>query len=242
MEVPSSDEDDTDSMANVRTKKKGSGSERKITISMSGMMAQVMQGQERVEARINKLEANLETKMDSFIETVGTLLKGKAITKVNGGAGDNNGEITSTEDQNAQAGAAAEEPEPPQPTGVTYDDFIPALEDFLFDATDDHWDKLLIAAMRGGERAKLREHVYMWILKEFSEDDIDNVQQYYLDRVPTYIKVQKVNSIHYKVLAALASELIANGKVQGRIDGDIQEEAFECQVLIWAQTLDVFRQ
>lgn len=97
LEVPSSDEDDTDSMANVRIKKKGSGSERKITISMSGMMAQVMQGQERVEARMNKLEANLETKMDSFIETVGTLLKGKAITKVNGGAGDNNGEITSTE-------------------------------------------------------------------------------------------------------------------------------------------------
>lgn len=61
-EVPSSSDDEAMDLMTIKPKRKagvGKG-DKKITISLSGMMAQVMAGQERVEKKINRLEEKVE--------------------------------------------------------------------------------------------------------------------------------------------------------------------------------------
>lgn len=79
--------------------------------------------------------------------------------------------------------------------------------DFLFDVKPEHWDTLLVASIKNDDMNKLREHVYLWLISTFTEDEIDQVQKYYLDRAPQYIKECMVNNTHYRVLTAIACDL-----------------------------------
>lgn len=74
LEVPSSDEEEGDGLIMLNPKRKLNKADRKMTISMSGMMAQVMSGQEKLGSRIAKFETRFEAKLDKAIQKIEDVL------------------------------------------------------------------------------------------------------------------------------------------------------------------------
>lgn len=84
------------------------------------------------------------------------------------------------------------------------------ISDFLFDASETHWDKLFVTAIKSSDSNKLREQIYLWLIKNCSEDEVNNIQGYFVDRCPAYIRNTPVTNISYRVLTCVGCEI---GKV-----------------------------
>lgn len=65
----------------------------------------------------------------------------------------------------------------------------------------------MITAVKKDKGNKLREQIYLWLLKNCTEDEISNVQRYYMERCPPYILNTEIANTHYIVLTCVASEI-----------------------------------
>lgn len=80
--------------------------------------------------------------------------------------------------------------------------------EFFTEASDDDWDEIMKAAVnRKSDQKKLREYVYLRILHELSEDDIDELQEYFIQHFPQFIKGTILTKNNYHVLTALGCDL-----------------------------------
>lgn len=74
-------------------------------------------------------------------------------------------------------------------------------------ATDPEWGRLLIASLRTDQAKKMRERLYMIVIGDLSEDEIDELQEYCLHLIPLYIRRTMSNECQYRVQTAIATDL-----------------------------------
>lgn len=80
--------------------------------------------------------------------------------------------------------------------------------DFFKNASDDDWDEIMKAAVtRKSDMKKVRERVYLRILYDMSEEDIDGIQEYFIQHFPQFIKDTILTKNNYHVLTALGCDL-----------------------------------
>lgn len=80
--------------------------------------------------------------------------------------------------------------------------------DFFKNASEDDWDDIMKAAVtRKSDMKKLRERVYLRILYDLSEEDIDDIQGYFIHHFPQFIKDTILTKNNYHVLTALGCDL-----------------------------------
>lgn len=65
----------------------------------------------------------------------------------------------------------------------------------------------MIAAMRTDEARKRREQLYMKIIARCGEDEIDELQKYFMTAIPKYIRDTLPNENQYRALNVLANDL-----------------------------------
>lgn len=75
------------------------------------------------------------------------------------------------------------------------------------DATEDDWGKLLIASLRSDEAKKVRERIYLKLIEDLSEEEVDVIQRYYRERVPQYIRNTMPSESQYWVLTVIGCDL-----------------------------------
>lgn len=63
------------------------------------------------------------------------------------------------------------------------------------------------AVTRKVDMKKMRERVYLRILYDMSEDDIDDIQEYFIAHFPQFIKDTIQTKNNYHVLTALGCDL-----------------------------------
>lgn len=61
--------------------------------------------------------------------------------------------------------------------------------------------------MRTDEARKRREQMYVKIIARCSEDEIDDLQRYFVESIPKYIRETLPNENHYRALNVVANDL-----------------------------------
>lgn len=75
-------------------------------------------------------------------------------------------------------------------------------------ATEDDWSLLITAVVRATPESKmLRERVYLRMLDHFTEDDIDDLQKYFIETFPQFVKDSISDKRNYQMLNAVGCEL-----------------------------------
>lgn len=82
------------------------------------------------------------------------------------------------------------------------------ISEFLRDATEDDWDEIIVVSItRNLQQKAMRERVYLKVIDNLSQDDIDMIQEFFISHLPEYVKESINAKSHYHVYTAVACDL-----------------------------------